>query len=460
LHRNHKENVKLEEIRLDYQTALKKLIQFPTVNDPAKKIRPTRECPEYLEATLAQMGYDAQLLVQNGFYSVLATIGTGRPVTLLMAHFDVVPVGPGWDTDPFELTIQGEMGYGRGTADDKGNTVALLLAAEEIAQQEIEGTVAFAMTGDEEIGGMNGATVVRAALEKRNLFPDYLVTADGVGMQIVTRRRNTVSITISVPQNPQSCEGGQETHRFTTEYVGRQSRHSAYFFPGVDRHALLAAANFLLHNPHILVSSTAGSYVKSNVVPDWFEISGINPLMEENKKAHTCDQNLTRLLQALLPISRIQFPTILSDYGITFCPNLLYEQENRWVVYFDGRAMATDTDSVQQALDAVLNEKLAGIEFQSSVRLGKAYMNTPTKAQLVKTAQKVAGELTLKTEPIELGGASDTRHFTDRDIQAIDFGPIGYGVHGSNEHVLLESLPQTAKFYTKLVRTLHGNSKS
>ena len=440
---------------MDYISVLRQLISFPTVNDPPKKIHPTRECPDYLKDTLADLGFEAQVLEQNGFFSVLGTHGKGHPVTLLLAHFDVVPIGPGWNTDPFELTVRDGMGFGRGTADDKGNTTALLLSAEEIIQHELKGTVAYAMTGDEEIGGQNGATVVRAQLEKQKLFPDYLITADGVGMQIVTRRRNTVSVTVSVPQNPKTCQGETVKHKFTTDYVGRQSRHSAYFLPGVDRHALLAASSFLLHNPHINISSADGSYVKSNVVPDWFAIEGINPDSSAHQEKKTCDPNLTKLLQALLPITRIQFPTHLSDYGITFCPNLLYERNHQWEIYFDGRAMTKDAESIEKALEAVLAEKLAGIQYQAKVRLGKAFMNTPTDSLLVQTAQKVASKLDQKTDPIELGGASDTRHFTDRPVQAIDFGPIGFGVHGSNEHVLLESIPQTARFYTQLVHALH-----
>ncbi len=447
--------MKWSEYGLDYINILQHLIAFPTVNDPGNMIRPTRECPEYLNERLAEMGYDAQILEQNGFFSVLAIHGRGRPVTLLLAHFDVVPIGPGWDTDPFELTVRDRMGYGRGTADDKGNTTALLLSAEEIIQHKIEGTIVFVITGDEEIGGINGAPIVRARLEKQDLFPDYLITADGVGMQIVTRRRNTVSVTVSVPQNPEPCNGKFEKHRFTTNYAGRQTRHSAYFLPGVDKHALLAASSFLLQNPNINISSTAGSYVKSNVVPDWFEFEGIDATHSVKEDTRTCDQNLTKLLQALLPITRIQFPTYPSDYGITFCPNLLYEQNNRWEIYFDGRAMTSDSQPIEKALNTVLSEKLAQIEYEMSVRVGKAFMNTPQDSQLVQMAQIIATQLTLESEPIELGGASDTRHFTDRPIQAIDFGPIGYGVHGSNEHVLLDSIPQTAKFYTELVRALH-----
>ncbi len=439
---------------MDYISVLRQLIGFPTVNDPPKRIHPTRECPDYLKEILANLGFEAQVLEQNGFFSVLGTYGKGRPVTLLLAHFDVVPIGPGWDTDPFELTIRDGMGFGRGTADDKGNTTALLLSAEEIMQHEIKGTVAFAMTGDEEIGGQNGATVVRAQLEKQKLFPDYLITADGVGMQIVTRRRNTVSVTVSVPQQPEPCQGEIVNQRFTTDYVGRQSRHSAYFQPGVDRHALLSASSYLLHNPDFKISSADGSYVKSNVVPDWFEIEGINPHSSPQEKK-ICDSNLTRLLQALLPITRIQFPTQLSDYGITFCPNLLYERDDQWEIYFDGRAMTNEAGLIEKALKNVLAEKLSGIPYQSKVRLGKAFMNTPTDSLLVQTAQKVASKLDQKVDPIELGGASDTRHFTDRPVQAIDFGPVGFGVHGSNEHVQLESIPLTARFYTQLVCALH-----
>ncbi len=440
---------------MDYIEILRTLVGFPTINDPAKGLRPTRECPEFLKSQLSQLNIEAKILEQNGFFSVLATVGTGRPITLLLAHFDVVPIGPNWKTDPFDLAIRSGKGFGRGTADDKGNVTALLMTAKTIAQRRLKGTVVFAFTGDEEIGGTNGAVTVRSSLEEQNQFPDYLITADGVGMQIITRRRNTCGITISVPQKTRILQGTPKKHRFTTEYFGRHSRHSAYFLPGVDRHALLAASSFLLHHSDFKVSKIAGSYVKSNVVPDWVEIECINPATHLESDEHLSDLNLTKLIQALLPISRIQFPTQKSDFGITICPNLLYEKKNQWEVFFDGRVMTTQTEELKTALDEVLAEKLAGIKYQKTIRMGKAYMNTPSDSKLVKTAQKVASKLAQKTQLIELGGASDTRHFTDRPIDAIDFGPIGFGVHGSNEYVLIDSISQTARFYTQLVSTLH-----
>ncbi|MFW9830269.1 MAG: M20/M25/M40 family metallo-hydrolase [Candidatus Thorarchaeota archaeon] len=440
---------------LNHINLLRRLVSFSTVNNPVEGIQPSRKCPDFLLSELSKVGGEAQILEQQGFFSVLATFGSGHPVSLLMAHFDVVPIGPGWKSDPFELTIEGNRGYGRGAADDKGNVAALLMTAEAIADQELPGTVVFAMTGDEEIGGANGATLIRNTLEKQDLFPDYLVTADGVGMRIVTRRRNTIGITISVPKQKARVTGTLETQRFTTEYVQRQTRHSAYFLPGIDRHALLAASGYLLQHPDIMIKRVQGSFVKSNVVPNWFETEGVNPSDPEADVAYLCDKNLSALLRTLLPLSRVQFPTYGSDYGITLCPNLLYEHDKKWEVYFDGRAMATESKPIEEALKAVLVEKLNKIPFQLTVRVGKGFMNTPADSKIVKIAKKIAIDLSLKSQPIELGGASDTRHFLDRHVEAIDFGPLGFGVHGSNEFVLLDSIPQTAEFYTQLVNALH-----
>ncbi len=439
-----------------YIKLLRQLVEFDTTNNPAQSIRPTIDCPEFLKTELARYGLRTEIIEQAGYYSVLGTIGNGSPITLFLAHFDVVPCGPGWKTNPFELIVKGDYGYGRGTADDKGNCTSLLLTAEKLAQKTLPGTIAFAITGDEEIGGINGAAAIRHRLEEQNRFPNYLITADGVGMRIITRRRNTCGITITVPKNPQTITSSQERIDFTTEYHGRASRHSAYFIPGVDRHALLAASSYLNQHPDLLVSQIEGSFIKSNVVPDQITLHIANPRMQHHASAKLIiDDNLTRLIQVLLPISRMHFAAYPSDYGITICPNLLYETEGGWEVYFDVRAMTTNQEAEEQALKNILNEKLAGIKFDFKVHMGRAFMNTPQDTRLVQTAKTVAEQLGAKSQTIELGGASDTRHFTDTPIEAIDFGPIGFAVHGSNEHVLLQSIPQTAKFYIHLAKTLH-----
>ena len=438
---------------MDYVDLLRSLVAMDTTNNPVQRHQPSRECPKYLQDQFASLGLRTELFNQDGYYSVLALRGTGQPVTLLLAHFDVVPTGPGWNSNPFELVIRNGSGYGRGTIDDKGNVVALLLTAQALAGQSFPGTVAFAVTGDEEIGGAQCAPAVRRWLEQRDSFPTYLVTADGQGMRIVTRRRNTFRFTITVPKQAARVRGTPTTHQFTTEFWGRETRHSAYFAPGVDRHALLAASSYLCENPDLLAAGLTGSFVKGNVVPDLVELQCLDP--KNPAKPTECDANLTRLVRALLPISRISFATEPSDFGITLCPNLLSATSDSWEVYFDGRAMTISAKAVEAALQVALSQHLAGINYKATVHIGPAFMSTPETARIVQTARKIAQRLGLDSQPIELAGASDTRHFATRPVEAIDYGPLGYGHHGANEHVVLESIPRTADFYVQLVQALH-----
>ena len=56
----------------------------------------------------------------------------------IVGHLDVVPVGPGWDGDPFVMRNDGEFLYGRGTSDDKGPVVAALYALKAFKEEGME----------------------------------------------------------------------------------------------------------------------------------------------------------------------------------------------------------------------------------------------------------------------------------------------------------------------------------
>lgn len=55
----------------------------------------------------------------------------------ITAHLDVVPVGEGWETDPFNPIVKDGWIYGRGTSDDKGPAVAALYAMKAIKEAGI-----------------------------------------------------------------------------------------------------------------------------------------------------------------------------------------------------------------------------------------------------------------------------------------------------------------------------------
>lgn len=51
-----------------------------------------------------------------------------------VCHLDVVPAGSGWDSDPFELAIEGDKVTGRGVMDDKGPALSALYAMKSLLE--------------------------------------------------------------------------------------------------------------------------------------------------------------------------------------------------------------------------------------------------------------------------------------------------------------------------------------
>lgn len=62
-----------------------------------------------------------------------AEIGEGEEIFGILAHLDVVPVGSGWDHEPFAATVSDDgYIYGRGVVDDKGPAVASVYAMKDV----------------------------------------------------------------------------------------------------------------------------------------------------------------------------------------------------------------------------------------------------------------------------------------------------------------------------------------
>jgi len=88
------------------------------------------------------------------------------PTMMFYGHYDVVPSGDIalWNEEPFSGVIKDGRMYGRGTADSKGQSVAILLgikAAVDVAGDSTS-NVAVLLDGEEEIGSPNLSDFLRA----------------------------------------------------------------------------------------------------------------------------------------------------------------------------------------------------------------------------------------------------------------------------------------------------------
>jgi acetylornithine deacetylase/succinyl-diaminopimelate desuccinylase-like protein len=105
----------------------------------------------------------------------------GAPTILVYGHYDVQPTGSRdeWSTDPYTMTIDGDVLRGRGVSDDKGPVfIVLKLAQAFIAQRGgLPLNVKFLIEGEEEIGSPNLPRYAREHAEE--LSADLVISADG-----------------------------------------------------------------------------------------------------------------------------------------------------------------------------------------------------------------------------------------------------------------------------------------
>jgi len=431
---------------------LRSIVSIPTVSDPSNNKLVTLSDAEAIRQYLPSPNNYTTISEGSPRPILLRKTGSGRPVTLLLAHYDVVPPGPGWTvTEPFKPRILDGKLYGRGSADDKSNVAAISHALEKYTPRR--GTVIIAFTGDEEIGGQS-AKWLADHLEKEGLTPDYVVNGDGSLSRVIIRRRAGFTVTVAARSEPDSVRGYKHRIKARSALV-RQTMHSAYFIPGTDRHPLVELS-LKVRDEDLLVSGLNGEWVKNNVIPRSAHAVVVKP--DPKGSVVRVDYGLTMLLRSILPITRAPIPTEkYSDYGVSINPNV-YKYDNGFhVLKIDIRAMTLDKNSIKNQIELVIDENnYENIKYHVEIRGGSGYLYTSSSAELVSHAIEINKTLGLPGRPIEAGGASDSRYFSPRIGQVIDYGPLGANIHGPDEHVYIKHLCKAAIFYRRLIERIHG----
>lgn len=145
---------------------LKEMVAIPTVagDDDAY-----RRMERFLVAACRKLGGRVKVTdpMKDGHSKVpkpniIADFDYGKEKTVVLnCHYDVVPPGDGWKSDPFRMLVKNGKAYGRGTCDDKGPlALSMGLVREMNMAKRRNYNIRLMLTCDEEIGSEMGLRYV------------------------------------------------------------------------------------------------------------------------------------------------------------------------------------------------------------------------------------------------------------------------------------------------------------
>jgi acetylornithine deacetylase/succinyl-diaminopimelate desuccinylase-like protein len=136
--------------------------------------RSEAEIAREVEAACTELDFEVRRVeIEAGRPNLLVSVDRGSgPHLGLCGHLDTKPIGQAlgaWRSDPFRLTIDGDLAYGLGASDMKGAVAAMLVTLARFADDGPRGVLTAVLTADEEQGSNAGAK----ALVASGLLPEF-----------------------------------------------------------------------------------------------------------------------------------------------------------------------------------------------------------------------------------------------------------------------------------------------
>jgi carboxypeptidase PM20D1 len=365
---------------------------------------------------------------------------------VLMAHQDVVPVEEAarslWQVEPFAGIIKDESIWGRGTADDKINLIAIMEATERLLANGFvpQRTIYLAFGHDEEVGG-TGARAIASYLRSQNITADLVldeggpITLDKVpGMKkpvalMGTAEKGYMSLDLTVQKNGgHSSQPEKESamtivakallaiqeHPFPAGFSEPTEGFVRYVGPEMPYPDRIVFANTWMFTPLVVSiyeqSAAGNALVRTTSAPTIFN-SGIKDNIIPTQASATINFRLLPGDSSKKVIARVK--EIINDDRVQVSHRAEFVAEPSAVTHADG----------------------------------------PGFSLVAKVVHQVFPETVVA--PFLMIGATDSRHMEPISTQIIKFSPMTdpIGYHGINERVTIKSFGDSIWFFESLIRS-------
>ena len=174
-----------------------RLVQIPSPNPPGD----TRAIADFIAERMRAIGCDVQTAApesKSEARNVIATLGSGAPVMMLHAHIDTVPIAATeaekWSVDPYAGVVKDGALYGKGSIDDKAPLASMMLAMEDAAKRQLNGTLVLVAAAEEETGGQLGTKW----LADSGHLPDcdFIVVGEQTGNKVAIAHKGVMRATV------------------------------------------------------------------------------------------------------------------------------------------------------------------------------------------------------------------------------------------------------------------------
>ena len=370
---------------------------------------------------------------------------------IMMAHQDVVPVTAGtegdWKYPPFAGTIAEKAVWGRGTVDDKGSLVGLFEALEALANQGFRPKRGiYLVSGHDEEAGGSGAKAAAAKLK-----------ADGVRALFTLDEGSVVLRDTPVINGPAILIGVAEKGYATLKVTAHAPGGHSSMPPAETGAATLARA---------LLAITEKPFP--------IEMRGPGAAMIEMLAAHKGGATKMAvanqwLLGSVLRRQVAASPSSAAAFHTTIAPTMLEGSPKENVLPQSATALInyriapwnSSADIMARAKAAVGD---APVELSWVTPPNEPSRVSSTGSQgwkyVVASARADAPEAVVA--PFLVVGATDSRSMEPVSDDVYRFMPMHFTlketamIHGTNEHMTIDSFKRMIDFYARLIATSAG----
>jgi len=193
-------------------------LRIPSISTLDDHVGDVRANAEWLASRLADLGMQTSVIdIRKGGHPIVRADWLGRPgadLLTIYGHYDVQPPDPvaEWESPPFEPAIREGFLYARGVADNKGNHMAALKAAEYTLRAGGPPlNLRFLIEGEEEVSGESLPRYLREHAEE--LASSHVLLLDGLcepGDQpaVVTGLRGNLYVELEAQGAPTDLHSG------------------------------------------------------------------------------------------------------------------------------------------------------------------------------------------------------------------------------------------------------------